>query len=326
MKKRILTLLTVIAILAGIAVPVRAEETVSEEAVECLTEMPYEALPEEDFEFDEDSRTITAYIGTSVDVIIPRTIGGVPVENISYNAFECARDYVHSDMATNQKEGEWLPMRCLILPETLKSIEDSAFTHCHDLETVICYAPLENTNKGLFEECKGLKTVIFVNRVGEMDNYLFNYCKNLKTVWWKGKVNRIGVQCFGATGLEQFCVNAKNIDSCAFIGCEDLKEIHIRSGVENLNMTAFAMLTGIETICLEGIDPDVMEADWVNLQNSTVTIMVPEDTTDEQLQLVTQKFASAYIIINKSQVQKGSCQLSDDPMPDIDGIVGEYGI
>ena len=32
MKKRILTLLTVIAILAGIAVPVRAEETVSEEA------------------------------------------------------------------------------------------------------------------------------------------------------------------------------------------------------------------------------------------------------------------------------------------------------
>ena len=49
MKKRILTLLTVIAILAGIAVPVRAEETVSEEAVECLTEMPYESLPEEDF-------------------------------------------------------------------------------------------------------------------------------------------------------------------------------------------------------------------------------------------------------------------------------------
>lgn len=87
-----------------------------------------------------------------------------------------------------------------------------------------------------------------------------------------------------------------------------------------------AMLTGIETICLEGIDPDVMEADWVNLQNSTVTIMVPEDTTDEQLQLVTQKFASAYIIVNKSQVQKDSCQLSDDPMPDIDGLVGAYGI
>ena len=54
--------------------------------------------------------------------------------------------------------------------------------------------------------------------------------------------------------------------------------------------------------------------------------MVPEDTTDEQLQLVTQKFASAYIIINKSQVQKDCCQLPDDPMPDIDDIVDAYGI
>ena len=92
-------------------------------------EMPYEPLPEENFEFDEESRTITAYTGTAVDVIIPRTIGGVPVENISYNAFECARNYVDSDMATNQKEGDWLPMRCLILPETLKSVADRTFTN-----------------------------------------------------------------------------------------------------------------------------------------------------------------------------------------------------
>ncbi|MFR5149128.1 MAG: hypothetical protein ACLTER_06000 [Ruminococcus sp.] len=60
MKKRILTVVIAIAILAGIAVPVRAEETVPEEAVECPTEMPYEALPEEEFEFDEASRTITS--------------------------------------------------------------------------------------------------------------------------------------------------------------------------------------------------------------------------------------------------------------------------
>ncbi|MEF2852664.1 MAG: hypothetical protein U0N86_09570 [Lachnospiraceae bacterium] len=28
----------------------------------------------------------------------------------------CARNYVDSDMVTNQQEGDWLPMRCLILP------------------------------------------------------------------------------------------------------------------------------------------------------------------------------------------------------------------
>ncbi|MFR5149077.1 MAG: hypothetical protein ACLTER_05705 [Ruminococcus sp.] len=122
-------------------------------------------------------------------------------------------------------------------------------------------------------------------------------------------------------------MNAKNIDSCAFIGCEDLKEIHIRSGVENLNMTAFAMLTGIETICLEGIDPRCNGSRLGELYRTAQLLSwCQRILLDEQLQLVTQKFASAYIIVNKSQVQKDSCQLSDDPMPDIDGIVGEYGI
>lgn len=291
-----------------------------------LVKMPYEPLPEDNFEFDEESRTITAYVGTAVDVIIPRTIGGVPVENISYNAFENTRDYVHSDMETNQKEGDWVPMRCVILPETLKSIEDSAFTNCHDLETVICYAPLETTNKGLFSECQGLKKVVFVNGVLHMDNYLFNFCKNLETVWCKNQVDRIGIQTFGVTPMERLCVNAKNIDMSAFAGMESLKEIHIRGGVEHMSLGAFAMLPSIETICLEGIDPDVMEDDWANLGNSNLTILVPEDTSDEQLEAIGRKFLSSMIITDGAQVKRGTCSMPEDPMPDIAEMLSAYGI
>lgn len=291
-----------------------------------LVKMPYEPLPEDNFEFDEESRTITAYVGTAVDVIIPRTIGGVPVENISYNAFENTRDYVHSDMETNQKEGDWVPMRCVILPETLKSIEDSAFTNCHDLETVICYAPLETTNNGLFSECQGLKKVVFVNGVLHMDNYLFNFCKNLETVWCKNQVDRIGIQTFGVTPMERLCVNAKNIDISAFAGMESLKEIHIRGGVEHMSLGAFAMLPSIETICLEGIDPDVMEDDWANLGNSNLTILVPEDTSDEQLEAIGRKFLSSMIITDGAQVKRGTCSMPEDPMPDIAEMLSAYGI
>ena len=291
-----------------------------------LVKMPYEPLPEDNFEFDEESRTITAYVGTAVDVIIPRTIGGVPVENISYNAFENTRDYVHSDMETNQKEGDWVPMRCVILPETLKSIEDSAFTNCHDLETVICYAPLETTNKGLFSECQGLKKVVFVNGVLHMDNYLFNFCKNLETVWCKNQVDRIGIQTFGVTPMERLCVNAKNIDVSAFAGMESLKEIHIRGGDEHMSLGAFAMMPSIETICLEGIDPDVMEDDWANLGNSNLTILVPEDTSDEQLEAIGRKFLSSMIITDGAQVKRGTCSMPEDPRPDIAEMLSAYGI
>ena len=69
----------------------------------------------------------------------------------------------------------------------------------------------------------------------------------------------------------------------------------------------FTMLPVIETICLEGIDPNVIESDWVNLENSNLTILVPEDTSDEQLQAIGQKFLEAYTITDISQVKRGTC-------------------
>ena len=159
-----------------------------------------------------------------------------------------------------------------------------------------------------------------------MDNYLFNFCKNLETVWCKDQVDRIGIQTFGVTPMERLCVNAKNIDINAFSGNEAMKEIHIRSGVERLALSAFAMLPAIETICLEGIDPNVMETNWVNLQNSELTILVPEDTTDEQMEAIGKKFLSSLIITDLSQVKRGTCSMPDDPMPDIAEILSAYGM
>ena len=159
-----------------------------------------------------------------------------------------------------------------------------------------------------------------------MDNYLFNFCKNLETVWCKDQVDRIGIQTFGVTPMERLCVNAKNIDINAFSGNEAMKEIHIRSGVERLALSAFAMLPAIETICLEGIDPNVMETKWVNLQNSELTILVPEDTTDEQMEAIGKKFISSLIITDLSQVKRGTCSMPDDPMPDITEILSAYGM
>lgn len=153
-----------------------------------------------------------------------------------------------------------------------------------------------------------------------------NFCKNLETVWCKNQVDRIGIQTFGVTPMERLCVNAKNIDISAFAGMESLKEIHIRGGVEHMSLGAFAMLPSIETICLEGIDPDVMEDDWANLGNSNLTILVPEDTSDEQLEAIGRKFLSSMIITDAAQVKRGTCSMPEDPMPDIAEILSAYGI
>ena len=92
-----------------------------------------------------------------------------------------------------------------------------------------------------------------------------------------------------------------------------------------MSLGAFALLPSIEMICLEGIDPEVMEADWANLENSNLTILVPEDTSDEQLEAIGRKFLSSMIITDGAQVKR-TCSMPEDLMTDIAEILSAYGI
>lgn len=229
----------------------------------------------------------------------------------------------------------------LIIPEGVKELGPGAFSMASRLQRVFLPASLEKIGDNCFRNSpityvymEGLELPEISDTAFDKCEYLrdidlnekCNFCKNLETVWCKNQVDRIGIQTFGVTPMERLCVNAKNIDMSAFAGMESLKEIHIRGGVEHISLGAFAMLPSIETICLEGIDPDVMEDDWANLGNSNLTILVPEDTSDEQLEAIGRKFLSSMIITDGVQVKRGTCSMPEDPMPDIAEMLSAYGI
>ena len=44
-----------------------------------FVKMPFEPTPAENFEFDPATGLIAAYVGTDVDVVVPREINGVTV-------------------------------------------------------------------------------------------------------------------------------------------------------------------------------------------------------------------------------------------------------
>lgn len=90
--------------------------------------MPYQSSPEEDFEFDASTGTITGYTGEAVDVVVPRTIGGKPVRVIGYHAFDAAKDYTDTEMSTNRTE--WVHIRSIVIPDTVRTIEDNALPIC----------------------------------------------------------------------------------------------------------------------------------------------------------------------------------------------------
>ena len=59
-----------------------------------------------------------------MDVVVPREIDGVTVVGFKdYNAFASCQDYTDTETETNQTD--WVRLRTLVLPETIKALPDS---------------------------------------------------------------------------------------------------------------------------------------------------------------------------------------------------------
>ena len=256
-----------------------SEGSKSEEPVDENTfrEMPDQPSPEEDFGFDAATGTITDYTGSEEHVVIPRSIGGVPVTAIAYMTF---------NMVRNLDDNSDLPvLRSVVIPETVVTMEDSVFSDCMQLESVICYGPLESSGKSTFLNCKNLKQVIYVNGLRILDSHLFEMCENLETVWYKGQVDLIAEQCFAFSGLKTIVVNAKEVGEYAFSNCPNLETVHVRSGMEQLWANDFAEDPNLRKICLESDNPNI--------------------------------FGEYYFGELDSLIQKQACDMPDNPMPDI---------
>ncbi len=293
-----------------------------------FVKMPFVPTSEEYFEIDASTGTITFYTGNDVDVVIPRTIDGVEVKSIGYGAFSRAEDYTDVDMDTNQED--WLHLRSVVIPETVTSISDSAFNYCQQLETVICYGPLETTGKGTFHFCRSLENVVFVNGVKVLDNYLFEFCESLKNVWYKGQLDLIGEDCFRGCGLESFVINAKQVGSVAFRECTSLKEIHVRDGIEDFSKGAFQGCTSLSDICFEfssaGVfdDGDVYTGDCA----PDARMRIPSSASDEDAAQFYNIWKKGNLgpIADEEHIIREDCTVPDPEKPDVKELMAAFDV
>ncbi len=70
-----------------------------------------------------------------MDVVVPREIDGVTVVGFAnYNAFDSCHDYTDSSVETNRTE--WVHLRTLVLPETIRELPDMMLGYCQQLENL----------------------------------------------------------------------------------------------------------------------------------------------------------------------------------------------
>ena len=153
-----------------------------------LVSMSYEPLPGDDFWYDEEYSRLDSYQGYELNLILPREIDGVQLTMVGGGMMNRASYGDNFDVE--------LPVRSLVIPENYTEIPAYAFWNCDTLETVICYAPIENLQEGVFANCTSLREVVFVNGVHNIDRYVFSNCPSLETVYLGRYLGEISESAF----------------------------------------------------------------------------------------------------------------------------------
>lgn len=125
-----------------------------------------EATPAEKFTYEmvDGEVTITGFIGTEREIVIPDTIEGRPVTKIAASAFK------------------GYDMTYIGLPETLEEIGEFAFEECNCLESITFPNGLKRVEQGAFYECKALNDVQINEALSYLGLRVFGECNALKEI------------------------------------------------------------------------------------------------------------------------------------------------
>lgn len=245
-----------------------------------FAKMPFEPTPAENFEFDPETGLISAYIGTDVDVVVPREIDGVTVVGFAnYNAFDSCHDYTDSSVETNRTE--WVRLRTLVLPETIRELPDMMLAYCQQLETFVCYAPLESTGGNQFMLCRSLNNVIFVNGVREIGNYAFDSAGPLGNLYFGEHLVKIGQQAFNFAGLTSFVADAESVEYGAFTECQNLTSLHFTGKMKSFGENCIINCPNLAEICFDGCDLTTSPMGLMMNVAPKLTVRVPEGMGEE---------------------------------------------
>ena len=132
-----------------------------------------------DFEYviEGGNTKITKYVGNEQYVVIPDSIEGVPVTEISYYAFEANYDIVSVQIPESVTLiGEDAFMDCSSLaevniPEAVTGIDRGAFVACTSLTEVTIPQNVEYVHEEAFTACEGLTTLRILNPDLKYENW-----------------------------------------------------------------------------------------------------------------------------------------------------------
>lgn len=198
------------------------------------------------YRINKKAAVVTGIVKDADIIVVPSTLGGFPVKQISSYAFANKKMSTVTLPASVEVIGSEAFRNCaklkqITLPAKLKSIGYEGFYGCSALASVKFDENLEYIFPRAFSNCISLKKIELPKKLHEIGMRAFEKCYKLGTVKLNNKLAIIGKQVFcKAYSLKTIRIPAsvKKIEQGAFSKCEDLSNVtfagqkaHLENGV-----------------------------------------------------------------------------------------------
>jgi len=193
------------------------------------------------FVTNNDSITITGYAGAGGDVVVPDTLGGLPVTVIGTNAFYACSSLTNltiSDNVTNLEDGAFYGcdnLAGVTLGNGMVSLGGAVFAYCPGLTDITLPDSTAYIGFGAFYSCTGLTNVTFGSGLANIDSSAFYYCTGLTSVVISDSVTNVGSQ--------------------AFFFCLALTNLAIGNGATAIGNEAFDYCSSLTAIAVDPLNP-----------------------------------------------------------------------
>ena len=199
---------------------------------------------------DGTSVTITGYFGPGGDVIIPDTIGGLPVTTIGDSVFQSN---------TN--------LNSVTTGNNVTSIGDSAFRDCTGLTSITIPDSVTSIGSSAFRGCTALTSMTIPDSTIEIGSHAFRDCTGLTSVIIGNNVTTIGIYAFrSCTSLASVTVpdSVTEIGNYVFRDCTSLTSVTIGNNVTTISSSAFRGCTALSSMVFMGNAPDSVSSSWAD--------------------------------------------------------------
>ena len=210
--------------------------------------------------------SIGKYAFSECDSLTSITIGN-GVTSIGYDAFSgCSSltsvtvdknntTYKSENNCILSKDGKTLILGCKssIIPNSVTSIGNSAFSGCSSLESVTIPDGVTYIGEDAFSGCSSLTSITIPNSITSIRHSAFEGCSSLTSITIPNSVTSIGNSAFeGCSSLTSVTIpdGVTSIGYWVFNGCDSLTSITIGNGITSIGEQAFFGCSSLTSITI----------------------------------------------------------------------------